>query len=113
MANPCHLAQSQPKDKSQLGSGDGPSDTGDDDADSPQEGGCKAPTPTVAFNSLYFWQTSFGDMLGTLVHEYGHFANPSAGDSGLRFDLGISKSPDSTTISKKLTKDCFSGVKNP
>jgi hypothetical protein len=52
-------------------------------------------------------------MLGTLVHEYAHFANPSAGDNGLLKDFGLEQTPDTTTISKKLANDCFKGVKNP
>lgn len=73
----------------------------------------KAQPPTLAYNSFNFWQTSFGDMLGTLVHEYAHFENPSAGDSGLQKALGVPVQKDTTDISKKLAKDCFRGAKTP
>jgi RHS repeat-associated protein len=40
IANPCDLAQGQPKNQSQQASGGGPSDSSADDADPPQQGGC-------------------------------------------------------------------------
>jgi hypothetical protein len=70
--------------------------------------------PTIAYNSNNFWQTSFGDLLGTLVHEYAHLANPgssSGTDQGLIGALGITGATNSSAISQKLGKDCFSGAK--
>jgi RHS repeat-associated protein len=40
IANPCDLAQGQPKNQSQQASGDGPSDSSADDADPPQQNNC-------------------------------------------------------------------------
>jgi RHS repeat-associated protein len=71
------------------------------------------PTPTIAYNSYYFWQTSFGQMLGTVVHEYAHFANPTLGDGGIQAALGLTvNSGSSTNISMKFARDCFNGAKS-
>lgn len=75
-----------------------------------------APVPTIAYNSLNYWQTSFGDLLGTLTHEYAHLANPgpSGEDTALQSALGIKVNKDDTrNISTKLGKDCFNGVQPP
>ena len=74
----------------------------------------KAPTPTIAYNSLYYWQTSYGQILGTLVHEYAHFAQPTVGDAGLQHELGIAFQPnDTNNISQKFADDCFPGMVTP
>ena len=73
----------------------------------------KAKTPTIAFDSFNKWQKTFGEVLGSLVHEYAHLQNPSSGDTGLQTSLGLPTSSNTTNISLKLAKDCFPGVKNP
>lgn len=72
-----------------------------------------APTPTLAFNPANYWQTSFGDLLGTLVHEYAHLTNPgpSGTDQALIKALGIVGATNTNDISKKFGKDCFPGAK--
>jgi len=71
-------------------------------------------TNYIAYNDLYFWQTSFSDLLGTLVHECGHFVvrsqYPNGSDSAIENALG-GNAKDTTAVDKKLAKDCFNGVK--
>lgn len=75
-----------------------------------------APTPTLAYNSDNFWQQSFGDLLGTLVHEFAHLNNPgpSGEDAAMQKALVIKQDPSNTTnISMKLAADCFPNAKPP
>jgi YD repeat-containing protein len=69
--------------------------------------------PTIAFNPNNYWQATFGDFLGTLVHEYAHLANPgtSGTDEALIKALGIANATNANDISKKFAKDCFPGAK--
>jgi len=69
--------------------------------------------PTIYYNSSNFWQNTFGDVLGTLVHEYAHVNNMDATDQSFQKALGLPQSNDTRNISKKLAQDCFSGVKAP
>jgi hypothetical protein len=69
--------------------------------------------PTIYYDSFNFWQTSFAQLLGTLLHEYAHVENMNATDASFQQDLGLPVSKDTTNISQKLATDCFSGVKDP
>jgi hypothetical protein len=69
-------------------------------------------TPTIYYDPVNFWQTSFAQLLGTLVHEYAHVMNMSASDQDLLNDLSI-KSNNPSDISRKLAADCFTGVPEP
>ncbi len=78
---------------------------------SPLEG---APVPSLAYNPLYYWQTSFAQLLGTLVHEYVHLQNPKQLDTQLQAALGLTvNSRDTSNISRKFATDCFAGIKDP
>jgi hypothetical protein len=75
-----------------------------------------APVPTIGYNSYNWWQTSFSDMLGTLVHEYAHLQNsgPAGTDAAIQNALVITQNAnDTSNISKKFGKDCFGSVPNP
>ena len=60
---------------------------------------------------------SYSDMLGTLLHELIHLSNAenyTLGDAVMQGRLGLTEdATDTTNISKKLAKDCFSGAKQP
>jgi RHS repeat-associated protein len=70
-------------------------------------------TPAIYYDALNFWQTSFAQLLGTLLHEYAHVENMNATDASLQQALGLPVSKDTANISAKLATDCFSGVENP
>ena len=65
---------------------------------------------TIYYLSSNFWQRSFADVLGTLVHEFAHYNN-GIGDPAAEKALGVTA--PSWNISKKLAKDCFKGVQAP
>jgi RHS repeat-associated protein len=65
---------------------------------------------TVYYLQNYFWQETFGQVLGTLVHEFTHIFN-GLSDKIAETVLGVST--PSATISEKLARDCFKGVANP
>jgi hypothetical protein len=69
--------------------------------------------PTIFYDPNWFWQTSFAQVLGTLLHEYAHVVT-GANDATIAKDLGVTiTSTDDSNISRKLATDCFSGVKDP
>jgi RHS repeat-associated protein len=71
-------------------------------------------TQTIFYNPNWFWQTSFSQLLGTLVHEYAHVVNPNLTDAAIAAALNVKITPtDDSSIALKLATDCFSGVKDP
>jgi RHS repeat-associated protein len=70
-------------------------------------------TQTIFYNPIWFWQTSFSQLLGTLLHEYAHVVT-GANDATIAKELGVTiTSTDDSNISAKLATDCFPGVKDP
>ncbi len=71
------------------------------------------PDAILYWNPQNFWQTTFSQILGTLLHEFAHFG-PGVSDSVAAADVGVVFDPFNTWyISDKLMRDCFSGVQNP
>jgi RHS repeat-associated protein len=77
-----------------------------------------ADTKTILYDSQNFYQNSFKQLLGTLLHEFSHLGGLE--DPDVAALLGLKLKTDPVTgrlitnpISKKFQKDCFSGVKNP
>jgi len=75
-------------------------------------------TQAITYDSQNFYQNSFKQLLGSLLHEFSHMGGLDDGAVAGILKLNLKKDPVtdrliSTPISKKFTKDCFSGVKNP
>jgi hypothetical protein len=73
---------------------------------------------TIFYDPYVFWQSSFNQLLGTLLHEVIHTEGINdktlAADLGVTLPLDANGNPLSTEgISQKLTADCFRGIKNP
>ena len=68
----------------------------------------------IVFNMANFWQTSYSEIMGTMLHELIHMAHWGYADTEIQRRLGLVKNADDTTnISTKLASDCFQGVKPP
>jgi hypothetical protein len=64
----------------------------------------------IFYDQNFFWQSSMGLLMGTLIHEMSHVANNSDFDDQLH--LGLFVTPATANISKKIAADCF-GYKGP
>jgi hypothetical protein len=61
----------------------------------------------LIYNAANFWQPDYAHVLGTLLHEFIHFARDWE-DSAMQKRLGLRvDGNDTSNISKKLTEDCF------
>lgn len=61
-----------------------------------------------------FWQTTYSEALGTMLHELVHMGHWGYSDTDIQKRLGLTQNADDTTnISIKLAADCFSGAKAP
>ena len=63
-------------------------------------------------NPSSFIETSFAQMLGALVHEYGHLAGDTDAQEAADVNV-VYDSQNTWYISNRLMRDCFSGVPNP
>ena len=62
----------------------------------------------IVYNQANFAQSSYSEMLGTVLHEIAHLADPKKSDQDLQKALGLTQNADDTTnISKKLAGDCY------
>ena len=61
----------------------------------------------LIYNAENFWQPDYDHVLGTLLHEFIHFAK-NLEDADIQKRLGLTVDGVNTSnISKKLTQDCF------
>jgi RHS repeat-associated protein len=70
----------------------------------------------IVYNIGQFWQTSYSEMLGTLLHEIVHLAQPVLTDTQMQTALGRAGAVDPTNtsnISTTLANDCFKGAQAP
>jgi len=66
----------------------------------------------VVYNSNNFWQTTYSQILGSLLHEIAHLNNMSLSDTQLQSALSLTpNATDTTNISNKLATDCFPNAK--
>ena len=68
-------------------------------------------TTFIVVNSANFWQSSYSEMLGSLLHEMIHLSNDnnySLFDTDIQRLLILDQNAKNTTnISRKLATDCF------
>jgi hypothetical protein len=68
----------------------------------------------IVFNMANFWQTTYSEALGSMLHELVHMGHWGYSDTDIQGRLGLTKNADDTTnISIKLAADCFPGAKAP
>jgi hypothetical protein len=72
------------------------------------------PSHAIVFNMANFWQTSYSEIMGSMLHELVHLGHWGYSDTDIQGRLGLTKNADDTTnISIKLAADCFPGAKAP
>jgi len=68
----------------------------------------------IVWNMANFWQYTFSEMAGTLLHEYIHLGAPDLSDTEIQQKLGLDvDDKDHSNISEKLANDCFGGASVP